>query len=130
MPELSTEEVIAGLNKLLDDPPEDAPITQGQIARNIGCSRTTLWRFRKDNNEIAALVRRVESEVSLDWGISKLKERINAGSDAATIYYLKSKGKDFGWSERHEVTGADGGGVKVEVEYVNEAEPDAASSPE
>ena len=44
--------------------------------------------------------------VALDFAETKLHQRIQEGSDAATIFYLKTKGKARGYIERTEISGA------------------------
>lgn len=45
---------------------------------------------------------------ALDFAESCLMKSIKNGSDTATIFYLKTKGKKRGYIERQELTGEDG----------------------
>jgi hypothetical protein len=70
-------------------------------------ARSTHYGWMTDDPEYKAAVDAL-SDVALDFAESKLMQSINNGSDTATIFYLKTKGKKRGYIERSEVTGADG----------------------
>ena len=65
--------------------------------------------MEKDPNYKAA----VESiaDIALDFAESQLHENMRRGSDAATIFYLKTKGKRRGYVEKTEVEHS--GGMKI-----------------
>lgn len=64
-----------------------------------GIDRTTYYRWCKDDPEFAQAVKEVEA-AQIDFVESKLMENINAGDTKAMIFYLKTKGKARGWTER------------------------------
>lgn len=66
---------------------------------NTGISRSTYDSWRKKDPEFAEAVAEVK-EAQIDFVESKLMGLINAGDTAATIFYLKTKGKERGWSEK------------------------------
>ena len=68
--------------------------------RKVGISRTTFYKFQGECKEI--------EEFALDYAESQLHKQIGEGSVAATIFYLKTKGKKRGYVERQEITGLDG----------------------
>lgn len=70
----------------------------------VGISRKTEIRWRKEDPEYAAAVADV-SEVALDFVETKLFKKINDGSEAAIIFYLKTKGRNRGYFERKEIAG-------------------------
>jgi hypothetical protein len=51
-------------------------------------------------------------EVVTEFGIQSLKDAPNT---AATIFYLKTKGKNRGYVERQEITGADGNAFQIVI---------------
>lgn len=71
-------------------------------ARATGTSRVTHWRWMKQDKEYAEAVRQVE-ESAIDFGESHLHKLIRDGNPAATIFFLKTKGKGRGYVERQEV---------------------------
>lgn len=64
----------------------------------VGISPSTVYRWRKEDAEFRAAVDAVGEE-QIDYVENKLLDLINEGDTAATIYYLKTKGKKRGWSE-------------------------------
>ena len=73
----------------------------------VGISRETHYRWTREDEEYKMAVESV-ADIALDFAESKLHQSISSGSDAATIFYLKTKGKKRGYIERQEITGADG----------------------
>ena len=56
----------------------------------------------------------------LDDAETELRRQANEDRNTtALIFFLKTQGKGRGYTERHEVTGADGAPQRVQVEYVN-----------
>jgi hypothetical protein len=55
------------------------------------------------------------ADMALDYAESKLMQSIGHGSDTATIFYLKTKGKKRGYVEKvqTEITGEDGKPIAV-----------------
>jgi len=76
--------------------------------QKAGVSRATFYRWLKEDKEFSAQVTGIQ-DVALDFAESKLFEQIQDGSTAATIFYLKTKGKRRGFVERQELehTGGD-----------------------
>ncbi len=64
-----------------------------------GISNTTFINWRNADPEFRAAVEAIESRQG-DFVESKLLEKINAGDTTAIIFYLKTKGKNRGYSER------------------------------
>jgi hypothetical protein len=71
----------------------------------------------KDDEVFAKNVKEIEN-VALDFAESQLHKQISENSTAATIFYLKTKGKKRGYIERQEITGADGMPSKFEIEII------------
>lgn len=93
-PTYSDEIIIAALKK-------QAGIVS-MAAAAIGCERTTIWRRLKTSKVVADAHVEIQ-EVNLDRAEGKLTEAINAGNLTAVIFYLKTKGRNRGYSERVDV---------------------------
>ena len=75
-------------------------------ARVVGIHRDTHYRWMKEDEQYKAAVDSVNEGV-IDFAESKLHNLISNGDTAATIFYMKTKGKKRGYIERQELTGAD-----------------------
>ena len=69
---------------------------------NAGISRETHYRWLKEDPEYKIEVEALE-DVVLDFAESQLHKSINNGSDTATIFFLKTKGKKRGYIEKQEI---------------------------
>jgi len=72
--------------------------------------RTLFYQWMKDDPDFATAVSDT-SEVAIDFAEHSLFDQIRRKEAAATIFYLKTKGKKRGYVERQEITGADGAPV-------------------
>jgi hypothetical protein len=70
--------------------------------RNVGIHRSTFYDWMNNDPEFKKSVDDV-SEITLDFAESELHKQIRDGSTAATIFYLKTKGKKRGFIERSEI---------------------------
>lgn len=70
--------------------------------KKAGVGRTTFYQWLKDDADFAQQVADIEN-VALDFAESQLHKQIQDGSAAATIFYLKTKGKKRGYIERQEI---------------------------
>ncbi len=70
--------------------------------KQVGIGRATFYRWLKEDQEFNEQVIAIQ-DVALDFAESKLFEQIQDGSTAATIFYLKTKGKKRGYVERSEL---------------------------
>lgn len=68
----------------------------------VGIHRSTYYNYYNDDEEFRREVDSL-SDVAIDFAESQLHKQINEGSTAATIFYLKTKGKQRGYVERQEV---------------------------
>ena len=89
--------------------------------KQVGIGRTTFYNYYNDDQEFKAQVDDI-ANMSLDFAESKLLEQIKENSTAATIFYLKTKGKKRGYVERQEITGADGVPSNVKIEIIKNAD--------
>lgn len=70
--------------------------------QNVGIERSTHYDWLKNDPDYKAKVEALD-EVVLDFAESKLHQSINNGSDTATIFFLKTKGKKRGYIEKQEI---------------------------
>lgn len=82
--------------------------------RKAGINRDTFYQWLKNDPEFKAAYEDL-ANVALDFAESKLHQRIAEGSDACTIFYLKTKGKHRGYVERTEIGG---GGTPLAIRVV------------
>ena len=86
--------------------------------KQVGIGRTTFYNYYNEDKEFKASVDDVQN-MSLDFAESKLLEQIKNGSTAATIFYLKTKGKQRGYTDKSELDITSGGkaitDIKIEV---------------
>lgn len=80
-------------------------------AMAVGLERRTHYRWMESDPAYKAAVKDVEN-VALDFAESKLHQQIKSNNTAATIFYLKTKGKQRGYIERTEITGKDGTAIE------------------
>ncbi len=64
--------------------------------------RSTYYKWINEDDVFAKAVQEIEN-VALDFAESQLHKQIADNSTAATIFYLKTKGKKRGYIERKEV---------------------------
>jgi hypothetical protein len=83
-------------------------------ASRIGCNYTTIYERAKKNKKIQDLINSERGKV-IDFAELRLIKAIDRGEPWAIAFCLKTIGKNRGYVERQEVTGADGGAVKVEI---------------
>ena len=80
--------------------------------------RSTYYKWLKDDDEFRQQVQEIEN-VALDFAESQLHQQIQDNSTAATIFFLKTKGKTRGYTEKSELDVTSGGksitDIKIEV---------------
>jgi len=83
----------------------------------VEISRETHYRWMREDENYKQAVDDL-ANVALDFAESQLHKQIKGGNPTATIFYLKTKGKNRGYIERQEISHE---GLKTfEVEGVNE----------
>jgi hypothetical protein len=82
-------------------------------AEELNVDRTTLYDFVK-KHRLESFIKEI-NELNLDRTESKLLLAIKAGEPWAIKFMLSTKGKHRGYTERMEVTGADGAPVTVKL---------------
>lgn len=94
------------------------------VARKLGVSRTTLYKFMEDKPTVKAALDEAREKM-VDNVESKLYSKALGGDTVAMIFFLKTQGKKRGYVERQEVTGEGGGDIVLKVVYDKKAEPNA-----
>lgn len=87
------KEIVAALEKSL------GVVTTA--CKNVGISRETYYKWLREDEKFKEAVNDIDA-VALDFAESQLHKQIMDGSTAATIFYLKTKGKKRGYVERSE----------------------------
>lgn len=86
--------------------------------KNADIPRSTFYKWLKDDAEFRHKVKLIE-DIALDFAESKLHQQIAENSTPATIFYLKTKGKSRGYTEKNELDITSGGNnlteLKIEV---------------
>ena len=86
--------------------------------KKMGVGRTQFYHWLKEDQEFREQVEEIEN-IALDFAESQLHKQIGDGSTSATIFYLKTKGKNRGYIERQEITGADGMPTNFQIEIID-----------
>ena len=84
-------------------------------ALKLRCAPSTITNYVNRSVRLQKIVAE-EEEKRHDLVEGKLMEKIMAGDTASIIFYLKTKAKHRGYSERHEFTGADGDKINFVIE--------------
>ena len=85
--------------------------------RVTGISRETHYRWMREDDEYKAAVIDI-NDIALDFAESQLHQQIKDKDTAATIFYLKTKGKARGYVERmqQEISGPGGGKIVLKLD--------------
>ena len=106
------------LNQIkLEDVKQTLIETRGLItmaARRLGCSRSTIYNYLNEHEELRETLEEAR-QLQVDMAESKLFDAVDRGEPWAVNTVLKTLGRDRGYGERVEITGAGGGALKVEA---------------
>jgi hypothetical protein len=72
-------------------------------AKSVGIERTSHYRWMNEDSEYKETVEDIEN-IALDFAESQLHKNMQKGSDSATIFYLKTKGRKRGYQESKDIT--------------------------
>lgn len=79
-----------------------------------GVSRTQFYHWLKTDAEFKSEVEDIRN-IALDFAESQLHGQMKDGNVSAIIFYLKTQGKNRGYVERQEITGAEGNDIEINV---------------
>ena len=102
---IKIEDTIDNKRKMLEALEKSLGIVS-TAARAINIARNTHYEWMKNDEAYKEAVDMINEGV-IDFAESKLHNLIENGDTAATIFYMKTKGKKRGYIERQELTGAD-----------------------
>jgi hypothetical protein len=88
--------------KLLIEAMEQSLGVVTQACKTVGVSRVTYYDYYNSDPEFKKAIDELQN-VALDFAESQLHKQIKQGSTSATIFYLKTKGKNRGYIERQEI---------------------------
>jgi predicted transcriptional regulator len=83
-------------------------------AAKLGVTQSAVSHRVANSPELQQAIAEIK-ERTLDLAEGQLIQNIVGGNMTAIIFYLKCKGKDRGYIERRELTGAEGGPVAVQM---------------
>lgn len=87
-------------------------------ARSLGYTRAWMHMLIAKHPELKA-AKEAGEELRLDIAESALDKAVEAGEAWAVCFFLKTRGKARGYTERHEVTGADDGPVRFTIKLAD-----------
>ena len=91
----------------------------GLAADELKCDRKTIYNHVKRSAAVREALESVR-ERNLDVAESKLLGAIDTGESWAITYYLSRIGRERGYGDRSELTGLNGGALRVVVEYADD----------
>lgn len=68
----------------------------------LNLHRSTFYRWMQEDEEFAQQVKEIQ-DITLDFAEAQLFRQIKEGNTTATIFYLKTKGKERGYVEKQEL---------------------------
>lgn len=93
-----------------------------------GISRVTFYKWYKEDAAFAIKADDIQ-ELQIDFAEASLLKKIKNEDTTAIIFYLKTKGKDRGYSERKEIAGVDGKAIQLskELDFNNLSDEELAT---
>jgi transposase-like protein len=89
------------------------------VARALGVDRSTVWDRVKANSRLQKVLTEAR-ETMIDSVESKLYDKALEGDVVSMIFFLKTQGRARGYSDRMELTGADGKELKLESTVIRQ----------
>lgn len=84
-----------------------------------GISEDTFGRWRDQHADFAAQLKEAEGAAVVGW-LAKIEQAASDGNWQAAAWKLERRYPDMYGRQRMEVTGAEGGALKIEVAWVDE----------
>ena len=92
-------------------------------AEKLGCTAQTIYNYAERYASVRDVLAH-QREKRLDIAEGQLWRLVQDGNLGAIIFFLKTQGRGRGFTERHEVTGADGKPLEVVVKGYRTVSPD------
>lgn len=70
--------------------------------KSVGVGRTTHYQWMQDDEEYKKSIEDIQN-ITLDFAESQLHKQIKDGNTTATIFFLKTKGKNRGYVESQDI---------------------------
>ena len=84
------------------------------VAKHFGCHRSLVWQYVDRDPELRELCDQL-TETFIDEAESQLFKQIREGNTAAIIFFLKTKARHRGYSERLELIPLNPTSIEVEL---------------
>ena len=84
------------------------------VARKLDCSRSTVVNYAKRYARVRQALEDAK-QARIDLAEGQHTRLIVSGYWPAIKYLLETQGRDRGYTERHEITGADGAEIAIRV---------------
>jgi len=81
-------------------------------------SRSTYYRYMKEDEQFAKAVKEIQ-EAQIDYVEGELIKNIARGKETSIIFYLKSKARDRGYSEKLDITSGDKPLTNLKIEIID-----------
>ncbi len=105
----------------------EADGNQATVAKKFGCARSLVWQYIDNDPELRALTDDL-TETFIDEAESQLYKHIREGNVVACIFFLKTKARHRGYSERLELIPLNRQDIEIELGNPNQIEDDHAST--
>jgi transposase-like protein len=81
---------------------EDKGANISEACKGLGISRTTFYEWVKKDKKFANQIEEIKESL-IDYVEDKLMENIKKGDTTSIIFFLKTRGKSRGYTERQEI---------------------------
>lgn len=88
---------------------------KSNIQKRLNCAYNTVNNYLNKHRDLMELFKAQREEIK-DTLESKFMEAVEAGEIRAIIFGLETIAKDRGWTKRTEITGADGGAIRLSAD--------------
>ena len=114
---MANETTIKNKKKMLEELEQSLGVVTA-ACRRANLSRAQHYFWLNEDTEYKKAVNELQ-DISLDFAETSLLNQIKDKNTSATIFYLKTKGRNRGYVERHEITGADNEPIIVKIIHGN-----------
>ena len=106
---------------------KDLDGNMASVAQKFQCSRSLVWKYVDQDPELRELTDEL-TETFIDEAESQLYKHIREGNVVATIFFLKTKARHRGYSERLELLPLNRQDIEIELGNPNEIQNDHAEA--